>query len=82
VTGGGPQRRPTVVLGGGGTLEFLRRRKAAGYVQLDVRMLVVSSACSGRTPSRRIVAAAGELAGSVSRRAAALRLLRGRAAAR
>jgi hypothetical protein len=34
-------------------------------------MLVVSSACSGRTPSRRIVAAAGELADTVSCKAAA-----------
>jgi hypothetical protein len=39
---------------GGGALELLRRRKAAGYVHLGARMLVVSAACSGRTPSRRI----------------------------
>jgi hypothetical protein len=70
-----------VMLGGGGALELLRRQKAVGYVQLGARMLVVSSACSGRTPSRRIVAAAGELAGLLSRRAATLWCGRCRAAA-
>jgi hypothetical protein len=70
-----------VVLGGGDALELLQRWKAVGYVQLDARVLMVLSACSGRTPSWRIVAAAGELASSVSSRAAALRCGRCRAAA-
>jgi hypothetical protein len=42
---------------GGGALEFLRRREAVESTRLGAWMLVMTAACSGRTPSRRIGAA-------------------------
>jgi hypothetical protein len=66
LTGGGdgrerPEsgRRRTGVAGGstsrgGGALELLRRWEAVEYARLGAWMLVVTAACSGRTPSRRI----------------------------
>jgi hypothetical protein len=42
---------------GGGALELLRRREAVESTRLGAWMLVMTAACSGRTPSRRIGAA-------------------------
>jgi hypothetical protein len=58
---------------GGDALELLQRREAVEYARLGAWILMVTTACSGRTPSRRIGAAAGASPGCAAGRPARLR---------
>jgi hypothetical protein len=52
--GGGGLRQPAAVERDGGAPVVGSRREGAPWTCLDVVQLLVSVACSGRTPSRRI----------------------------